>query len=205
MPDTFTLLGFLGSAIGIVVVVPQIARIVRNPETAGVSAATWGLSVVACSLWLTYGLRTGEAPQVPGNVILIAGATAITLLVPHPWSARRRALVLGAVVTGLALLLSQAPAETVGYAAFVLAMTSMWPQVFESYATYRVGAVSAVSVSSMGLRVGSQVCWLTYAIGTSDHAVTLTATLALTTALLVIGFEQGARSRGARRFADATA
>ena len=100
MPDTLTLLGYLGSAIGIVVVVPQIARIVRNPQTAGVSAVTWGMSAVACSLWLRYGLRTGEAPQVPGNVILIAGATAITLLVPHPWSARRRALVLGAVVAG---------------------------------------------------------------------------------------------------------
>ena len=102
-------------------------------------------------------------------------------------------------------MLSQVPAERVGYVAFVLAMISVWPQVFQSVATYRVGAVSAVSVSSMCLRVGSQVCWLTYAIGTADHTVTLTATLALTAALLVIGFEQGARNRGARRFADATA
>ena len=54
------------------------------------------------------------------------------------------------MVAGLGLVLSQAPAETVGYAAFVLAMTSMWPQVFESFGTYRVGAVSAVSVEQHG-------------------------------------------------------
>src|SRR3954470_17371042 len=122
--SVFTYLGFLASAIGISVVVPQIVRILRNPETGGVSAATWGMSVVACSLWLTYGLRLHEPPQIPGNVMLIAGATAITLLVPHPWSVRRRALVLGSVVLGIGLVLSQLPAETVGYAAFVLAMAS---------------------------------------------------------------------------------
>ena len=38
MPDTLTLLGYLGAAIGVCVVIPQIARILRNPDTPGVSA-----------------------------------------------------------------------------------------------------------------------------------------------------------------------
>ena len=82
-------------------------------------------------------------------------------------------------------------------------MFSVWPQVIESVGTYRAGATSAVSVGSMSLRIGSQVCWLTYAIGTSDRAVTLAATMALSTAILIVGLELGARNRGARLLADA--
>ena len=55
----------------------------------------------------------------------------------------------------------------------------------------------------MSLRIGSQVCWLTYAIGTSDRAVTLAATMALSTAILIVSLELGARNRGARLMADA--
>jgi uncharacterized protein with PQ loop repeat len=203
MPDTLTLLGYLGAAIGVCVVIPQIARILRNPDTPGVSAVTWGMTTLACLLWLSYGLRMHEAPQVPGNIVLIMGAAAITLLVPNEWSVRRRATTLASVVVGTLLVLSQVPATWVGYAAFLLAVFSVWPQVIESVGTYRAGATSAVSVGSMSLRIGSQVCWLSYAIGTSDRAVTLAATMALSTAILIVSLELGARSRGARLLVDA--
>ena len=58
-------------------------------------------------------------------------------------------------------------------------------------------------MGSVSLRIGSQTCWLTYAVGTSDRAVTLAATMALSTAVLIVALELGARSRGARLVADA--
>lgn len=198
MHDYFVLLGYLGSAIGACVVVPQILRIVRNPGAAGVAASTWGFTALACSLWLTYGIRTGAMPQVPGNVLLITGAVAIVLLVPHTWSPKRRGVALTAVVATSVLALAALPAAWVGYTAFALGLCSVWPQVVTSVGTYRAAAVSAVSVGSLSLKIGSQACWLSYAIGTSDRAVTLAALMALSTAVLIVCLELAARSRGAR-------
>ncbi|HSO05489.1 MAG TPA: hypothetical protein VLQ92_13470, partial [Candidatus Limnocylindrales bacterium] len=116
---TFALaLAYLGSAIGVVMVMPQILRIVANPHLAGVSPWTWALTSISCTLWLTYGLRSGSLPQVPGNVLLIAGAVAIVLLVPAGWSRSRRALALGGGVLTLVLASTQPSPQDVGFLAF---------------------------------------------------------------------------------------
>src|ERR1019366_9228007 len=71
--------GYLGAALGVVMVFPQIVRIVRHPSLPGVSPISWALTVFGCLLWFTYGLRSGALPQLPGNLLLICGAIAVVL------------------------------------------------------------------------------------------------------------------------------
>ncbi len=180
--DTTTLallLAYTGAAIGVAMVVPQIQRILANPRMGGVSPWTWALTAVSCTLWLTYGLRSGSMPQIPGNVLLVSGAVAIVLLVPARWGpARRAAALLG---TGVALVAASTAItpEQVGLLAFALGMVGIWPQVYETVWTGRGQGPSALSLTSNALKIASQVSWLTFALMTDDRPVVLGACSAL--------------------------
>jgi uncharacterized protein with PQ loop repeat len=186
--------GYLGAALGVLMVVPQIVRIVRHPRLAGVSPMSWSVSTITCVLWLNYGARTGQLPQIPGNVLLISGAVVIVLIVPSARSRTWRAAALGSA-TALLLGLSYAlPAHDGGYLAFSIGLFSSLPQLADSIHTWRIGATSAVSVSSWSLKIASQAAWLLYGIGVSDRPVLISACVTLSTAALLVFLEVSARS-----------
>lgn len=187
-------LGYLGAALGVVMVVPQIIRIVRHPALAGVSPLSWALTTVACLDWLIYGVRTDAAPQIPGNVLLVTGSVVVVLLIRHPVSRARRAASLAAVTATSVAIAFVIPADTVGYFAFGIGLFAGLPQLADSIANWRGRVNSGVSVSAWALRIGSQSCWLAYAIGTSDLAVGISACVVLSTAIAMVCLELAARS-----------
>lgn len=194
--DTHTLalsLAYLGSAIGVVMVMPQILRIVRHPHMGGVSPWTWSLVAVSCSLWLTYGVRSQSLPQIPGNVLLIAGAVSIVLLVPAAWSRRRRAGGLAATAVVLVLASTRLAPEQVGFLAFSISLFGMWPQVYETAWARRGMGPSAISLTSNALKFAAQVCWLSFAILTTDLPVVAGAVMALSTNSVITSIELGRR------------
>jgi uncharacterized protein with PQ loop repeat len=194
-------LAYLGSAIGVAMVVPQILRIVRHPHMGGVSPWTWAITVVSCTTWIAYGVRTGSMPQIPGNVLLVSGAVAIVLLVPAAWSRGVRALGL-AVVTALMVGVSSflEPA-VVGFFALAIGLTGMWPQVFETVWLRRGMGPSAISLTSQALKVASQLSWLAFALLTTDVPVIVAAVMTLGTNIVVTAVEV-ARRRGAEPVAE---
>ena len=199
--------GYLGASLGVAMVVPQIVRIVRHPSLPGVSPASWALLIYACLLWMTYGLRTGALPQVPGNVLLISGAVAVVLLIESPGSRARRGLLLALGAGLLEVTAWVIPPESIGYLAFAIGTVSTWPQLYDSVGNWRAHVNSGVSLSTWGLRIASQVCWLTYAVGTSDLPVGVGAAVALVTGIAMVALETAARapSFGSARVATETA
>jgi uncharacterized protein with PQ loop repeat len=187
-------LGYLGATLGVVMVVPQIVRIVRHPRLAGVSPLSWALTTMACMNWLIYGVRTHAAPQIPGNVLLVTGAVVVVLLVHHPVSRLRRAAMLGATAAVLMTIAFLLPADLVGYFAFSIGLFSGLPQLADSIANWRGHVNSGVSVSAWTLRIASQSCWLAYAVGTADLAVGISACVVLSTAIAMVVLEVSARS-----------
>ena len=187
-------LGYLGATLGVVMVVPQIIRIVRHPSLAGVSPLSWALTTMACLGWLIYGVRTHAAPQIPGNLLLVTGAVVVVLLVRHSVSRLRRASLLGGTAVVLVAIAFLLPADMVGYFAFAIGLFSGLPQLADSIANWRGHINSGVSVSAWALRIGSQSCWLAYAIGTSDLAVGISACVVLSTAIAMVFLELSARS-----------
>jgi uncharacterized protein with PQ loop repeat len=186
--------GYLGATLGVIMVVPQIVRIVRHPTLAGVSTMSWAVTALSCLGWMVYGIRTDAAPQIPGNLLLLTGAAAVVLLVTYGPSRSRRALLLGLAAAALLTITTTIPAQDVGYFSFVLGLFSAWPQLFDSINSWRTHAVSGVSVSTWIVRVGSQICWLTYAIGTPDLAVGIAASVNLSMAVAMVALETSARS-----------
>ena len=193
MHEAALTLAYLGAALGIAMVVPQIVRIVRNPRMSGVSPTAWALLGLGCLMWMTYGARVGVLPQIPGNIILISGAVIVVMLVPSDRSRAYRLVPLAAAAITLFAVAMLIPAQDVGYLGFSIGLVSSWPQVYDSIQTWRAGSASAVSVSSWLLRAASQVAWLGYAIGTGDRPVVIGASLGLFTATSLIGLEWRSR------------
>jgi len=196
-------LGYLGAALGVIMVVPQIARIVRHPSLPGVSPLSWALTSVACLGWLIYGIRTDAAPQIPGNVLLVSGALAVVLLVNVPTPRRRRTLLVGAACAAVVAVTLVIPADSVGYFAFGIGLFSGIPQLVDSIGNWRARITSGVSVSTWALRIGSQACWLAYAVGTSDVAVGISACVMLSNAVAMVVLELTARSMSTALAAEA--
>jgi uncharacterized protein with PQ loop repeat len=186
--------GYLGAALGVAMVVPQIVRIVRHPSLPGVSPISWALTVFGCLLWFTYGLRSGALPQLPGNLLLICGAIAVVLLMKSPTSRARRGLLLALGAGLLEATASVTPTQGVGYLAFGIGTISTWPQLYDSVGNWLAHINSGVSLSTWGLRIASQVCWLAYAVGTSDLPVGIGACVAGLTGIAMVALESAARA-----------
>jgi uncharacterized protein with PQ loop repeat len=186
--------GYLGAALGVAMVVPQIIRIVRHPSLPGVSPISWALTVFGCLLWFSYGLRSGALPQLPGNLLLVCGAIGVVLLARSPTSPVHRAMLLavgGGLVETTAWVV---PTEAVGYLAFAIGTVSTWPQLYDSVGNWRAHINSGVSLSTWALRIASQVCWLAYALGTSDAPVAVGACVAGLTGVVMFALETAARA-----------
>ncbi|MEO8889377.1 MAG: PQ-loop domain-containing transporter [Jatrophihabitantaceae bacterium] len=180
--------GYLGAALGVGMVVPQIVRTLHNRRLAGVSPLSWSLTALACFTWLLYGVRTGEVPQIPGNVLIVGGAAAIVLLVPSRLAARARALRLVTAAVPSVAAAVWAPATVVGLLAFGIGLTSALPQLRTSLRR-PAGVPSAVSTSAWLMRCGSQSAWLCYALVLHDLTVTISATFTLAGAILILAVE----------------
>jgi uncharacterized protein with PQ loop repeat len=187
-------LGYLAAAVGVVMVLPQIARIVRHPTLPGVSALTWSLNTVACAAWLGYGIRTWQVPQIPGNVLFISGAVAIVLLIPSRVGRTTRALGLGAAGTVEAATIAALPEPAVGYVAFGVTMAASWPQVYDSFRSWRLRRPSGVSLAAWGFGLLSQVLWLLYAAGVHDGPITVSAGSLCISMVLLLTLEWRARA-----------
>jgi uncharacterized protein with PQ loop repeat len=192
-------LAYTGAALGVAMVIPQIARTLRHPSLSGVSALSWALTALGCSAWLIYGVRAQVWPQIPGNVLLISGAVAIVLLVPSAVSRRRRAAFLLGAWSVLATVALTLPAHSVGYLGFGIGLVAVWPQVRESVIGWRSGSESGLSITTWSLKAMSQLCWLSYALLATDVPVAFSASVALATTVFVATLEASRRFPVLRR------
>jgi uncharacterized protein with PQ loop repeat len=185
--------GYLGAVLGVSMVIPQIVRTFRNRTLAGVSAVTWALTALSCLTWMLYGVRSGEVPQIPGNILIVTGAAVIVLAVPSAMSRSMRAIGLAgpaALLVGLATVL---PPPVIGFVAFGIGLISAVPQTIRSL-TRPQPQTSAVSVLTWVLRAASQISWLFYALVLHDITVTISATFILITSTVLILSESSRRA-----------
>jgi uncharacterized protein with PQ loop repeat len=183
--------GYLGSVLGVAMVVPQIIRTYANRSLPGVSAMSWALTALSCLTWMSYGVLTDELPQIPGNVLLVSGAVVVVLAVPSATSVSRRALGLGGAAAALVAIAALLPAPAVGMVGFGIGLVSGLPQIIVSLS--RHSAASAVSLLTWALRVASQACWFFYAVALGDLVVAVSAAFLLSSAALVLGTELARR------------
>ena len=79
-------LGWLGTLCSTFMMVPQMIKIVRGGDTAGVSAVTCVLYGIGSIVWTTYGVATHDAPlAVSSGLSLVPTAIIVRrIFMPRP-------------------------------------------------------------------------------------------------------------------------
>src|SRR4051812_50122887 len=75
---------YTAAALGCLIAVPQIARLVRTREIAGISAGSWEVNTLSAVAWLAYGMRTLQGAQVIANACSLLGGVAVLWLLVGP-------------------------------------------------------------------------------------------------------------------------
>ncbi len=195
--------GYIGAALSVGMVVPQLIRTLRHPSLGGVSAMSWLITGACCFTWLLYGVKGQVWPQIPGNALLVPGAAAIVLAVPARLTMAWRGALLTATAGVLILVAVLARADVLGYLAFALTLVAATPQVLTSVRRHQAER-SAVSIPSWLMRGGSQVFWLCYGLILHNGPTALSAVVVLVSVAVVVAIESVslASARLARRQAS---
>ncbi|MGA3352591.1 MAG: PQ-loop domain-containing transporter [Acidimicrobiales bacterium] len=74
VPRVVSLVAVVG-ALGLYV--PQLVKLFRSPEIAGVSLASWQLALLGTISWIAYGIVVHKLPVVLPNVVMLPSSLAI--------------------------------------------------------------------------------------------------------------------------------
>jgi uncharacterized protein with PQ loop repeat len=195
--------GYIGAALSVGMVIPQLVRTLRHRGLGGVSAMSWLITAAACFSWLLYGVKGHVWPQVPGNALMIPGEAVIVLITPARLTIAQRAGLLAAAAGTLILVTAVISSDDLGYLAFALSLAASAPQVVTSLLRRGAGR-SAVSIPAWLLRGGAQLFWLYYGLVMHNGPIVVAAVVTLVSATAVITTESAAliSTRLSRRLAD---
>jgi uncharacterized protein with PQ loop repeat len=164
--------------------VPQLARLRRTADTAGVSCAWAALTSVNNGAWTAYfalsRLWTALAPSI--SATLLAGILAVSL-------ARRREVTrrTAVSVTGWSVLLAVA-GGAFGRAGLGAALTASFllqaaPSVWKAYRSARVSGISA---GTWLLILGELLCWGVYGTAERDPRLMVLGWAGVAISLLIL-------------------
>lgn len=103
-----TLVGWIASAVGMTVGLPQLIKLIRTRNVDGLSLFAWQATLVANLIWLGHGIRIEQLPHVVTNLAGLATTLPLVLLLARSHRLGRFAalwppLAAAAVVIGIDL------------------------------------------------------------------------------------------------------
>ena len=192
MHAVFSLLPLAAAILAVPQFLPQLARLRRTGETAGVSWSWAALTSVNNAAWLTYFTmsRYWTALVPSTSATLLAGTLAVLLLRRRPLGTRPAALISVWAITLAAagMTAGRAGLGTLLTAAFLLQVTpSLWT-------AYRTPRPTGISTGTWLLILGELTCWLTFGLHTADpRLITLGTSGIIVSALMLARIHRTAR------------
>jgi uncharacterized protein with PQ loop repeat len=195
MHAVFSLLPLVAAVLAVPQFLPQVARLRRTGETAGVSWSWAALTSVNNAAWAGYfamsGFWTALVPAI--SATLLAGTLAVMLARRTGFPRRPAALALAwaALLIAAAGLSGRAGLGTALTAAFLLQVTpSVWT-------AYRAGDTTGIAAGTWLLIFGELLCWGVFGLYQSDPRLIVLGATGVTASLLVLA--RAARPRAASR------
>lgn len=166
--------GWLASACGILVGLPQMLRLLRSGSVAGLSLLSWQAMVVVNLTWAAHGLTISQFPLIITNVIGLAWSAAVTLLIGRHLHRRPAKILLAPVLACSALIACD---QVLGSAAFGAAavVPALVAALGQSAQLVRAPNISGVSAPFLVLAALNQAFWLTWAVLVADSGTTIIA------------------------------
>ncbi|HEX5198472.1 MAG TPA: hypothetical protein VFW27_00895 [Actinoplanes sp.] len=192
----FDVLPFAATGFGIPQYLPQITKLRRTRDPAGVSWSWATLTCVNNAAWFAYFASSGYwTALVPSSAATLLAATVAVLLTRLGRAGRRPAAGVGAwtVVLAGAVVVAGIPGlGTVLTAASIIQVT---PSIVTAYRTRRP---TGVSVGTWLLVLGEVSCWTMYGLYRSDPRLIALGITGITASLLMLARVQYTTKRGYR-------
>jgi hypothetical protein len=194
MHAVLSLLPLVAAVLAVPQFLPQLARLRRTGQTAGVSWSWAALTSVNNAAWAGYfalsGFWTALVPAI--SATLLAGTLAVMLARRTGFPRRPAALALAwaALLIGAAGLSGRAGLGTALTAAFLLQVTpSVWT-------AYRAGDTTGIAAGTWLLIFAELLCWGVFGLYESDPRLIVLGATGVTASLLVLA--RAARPRASR-------
>jgi uncharacterized protein with PQ loop repeat len=163
---------------------PQIIKLRRTGDTAGVSWPWAALTSVNNAAWLAYFVLSGYwAALVPSSSATLLAGVLATMLALRGQAKARPAVLVGAWVALLGAAFTVAGRTGLGTlltAAFVLQVT---PSIWTAYRTARP---SGISQGTWMLILGELSCWTTFGVHKSDPRLMILGVTGVAASLLML-------------------
>jgi uncharacterized protein with PQ loop repeat len=194
MHAVFSLLPLVAAVLAVPQFLPQLARLHRTGETAGVSWSWAALTSINNAAWAGYfalsGFWTALVPAISATVL--AGALAVMLarrLAGFPRRSAALALAWAALLIAAGLY-GRADLGTALTVAFLLQVTpSVWT-------AYRADRTTGIATGTWLLIFGELLCWGVFGIYRADPRLIVLGATGVTASLLVLA--RAARPRAPR-------
>lgn len=195
MDAVFSSLPLVAAVLAVPQFLPQLARVRRTGETAGVSWSWAALTSVNNAAWFAYfalsGFWTALIPAVSATVL--AGALAVMLARRGAGVPRRPAALTVAWVALLILAASLSGRTGLGTALAVAFLLQVTPSVWTAY---RAEDTTGIAVGTWLLILGELLCWGAFGVHESDPRLIVLGVTGVTASLLILA--RVARPRGPR-------
>lgn len=201
-------IGWIATAVGAVLALPQLLRLIRTRRLDGLSHFAWWAMMTVNLSWLAHGVHIGQPPQIVTNTFALCSTVPILILLTRSLGRS----VLKAVASSLAVAATIVTIDIAlgslafGIAAVIPGVVSYLSQGME---LIRAERVHGVSVAFLSLAVLNQSLWLTWAWLLPDAGTILACTITLTMTTFNLTWyvlrRLGLRSLGRRAEPDAVA
>ncbi len=187
-----SILGTIGTVLGLVRAVPQLVRLMRAREAFGVSVDTTGTSTIVSAAWVVYAILTNQPYVVfstAPTAVTFAISTFVALRFGHSVREFKIAPIWGAVlllagllggVTGLGLVLS------------VSVLISNLPQL---WVAYNEGNLEDLSLGTWLLCTCDGLVWASYALLMHDTSILLYGIFQFATSASIAALKLAHRAR----------
>lgn len=178
-----SILGFIGTIIGLVRAVPQLVRLLRARGAFGVSVDTAATSSIVSLGWMVYGLLTGQT-----FVVLATGSSGLIFAIITVMALRYGRSLREFRVAPLWLVILLVTGFVFGkdVLGIVLALSALVSNIPQILVAYREDNLTGLSLGTWLLSLSDGLVWGTYALIQNDIAIIASGAFQFTTSALIV-------------------
>lgn len=178
-----SILGFIGTIIGLVRAVPQLVRLLRARGAFGVSVDTAATSSIVSLGWMVYGLLTGQT-----FVVLATGSSGLIFAIITVMALRygRSLREFRVAPLWLVVLLITGFVFGTDVLGIVLALSALVSNIPQILVAYREDNLTGLSLGTWLLSLSDGLVWGTYALIQHDIAIIASGAFQFTTSALIV-------------------
>ena len=165
--ELVAVIGWIATATGMTLALPQLYRLLRTLNVEGLSLIGWQAILAVNIGWMMHGIRIGQPPQAITSGFSLCATLPILVLMSRSLHRRTAVTLLPGLVLAAVMVAVDQLTGSAAFGSFALVPLAI-ALGGQSVALVRAPHVRGVSTPSMILGAFNQVLWTTWAVMISD-------------------------------------